>query len=295
MAIARKSGFRIRNAGAVLILAGLLILPPSIARAHGNDCRGGDDDDKDIAALAAQVAALQSQVNALSGLSAQIASLQSQINALSTLATQVAGLQTTVNTLQTSVNGFQQQISGLTNLASLGTYISINPGTVNGVLGPNLVFSGVNVQIVNGSTSTTTPNGLGNLIIGYNDDSGPYQSTTDANRSGSHNLIVGDEHRYTSAGGIVAGYGNQISSLYASVTGGTQNAALAYASTVSGGDSNSAKGSQSSISGGHFNVAAGTQASVSGGESNGADGEYAAVGGGTGNDATTQWEFLPAP
>jgi len=33
--------------------------------------------------------------------------------------------------------------------------------------------TGVNVQIVNGEGSTETANGLGNLIIGYNEERGP--------------------------------------------------------------------------------------------------------------------------
>ena len=37
-----------------------------------------------------------------------------------------------------------------------------------------------------------SPRGLGNLVIGYNEDSG------DDDRSGSHNLIVGGYHSYSS-------------------------------------------------------------------------------------------------
>ena len=53
---------------------------------------------------------------------------------------------------------------------------------------PTVQFSGapgtgVNVQIVNGMTSTATDNGAGNLVIGYNESPG--------NQAGSHNLLIG--------------------------------------------------------------------------------------------------------
>ena len=53
-------------------------------------------------------------------------------------------------------------------------------------------MTGANVQIVDGTGDTGgTPNGLGNLIVGYNASSGD-------TRTGSHNLVVGDLHTYTS-------------------------------------------------------------------------------------------------
>ena len=59
---------------------------------------------------------------------------------------------------------------------------------------------------------------LGNLIVGYNTDVGwP--------RTGSHNLIVGDRHGYTSYGGFVAGELNSIAAAWATVTGGQWNLA----------------------------------------------------------------------
>ena len=48
-------------------------------------------------------------------------------------------------------------------------------------------------------------------------------------------LIVGDDNGYSSVGGIVAGYGNLISGLYASASGGFGNTASGSFSSVSGG------------------------------------------------------------
>jgi hypothetical protein len=69
--------------------------------------------------------------------------------------------------------------------------------------GTDMVISGANLHIVNGAGATTTKNGLGNLIVGYNEkrDDTP---NTDV-RTGSHNLILGEENSFSSYGGIVGG------------------------------------------------------------------------------------------
>ena len=51
---------------------------------------------------------------------------------------------------------------------------------------------------------------------------------------GSHNLIVGGNHSYSSYGGFVAGDTNTISGPYATVTGGSK-CATGDAASVSGG------------------------------------------------------------
>ena len=101
-----------------------------------------------------------------------------------------------------------------------------------------IVVSGVNLQLVNGMDDTETKNCLGNLIVGYNEDQvdGEYSPIDAANdRTGSHNLIVGMEHTYSSYGGLVAGYANTISGNYSSVSGGGANTASGEFSSVSGG------------------------------------------------------------
>ncbi|MCP3919120.1 MAG: hypothetical protein GY711_26555 [bacterium] len=69
-----------------------------------------------------------------------------------------------------------------------------------------LRISNVNVQIVNGVGATngvpdlpnqTVTNGLGNLIVGYNELGNPDGDE----RTGSHNLIVGARHTCTGFGG----------------------------------------------------------------------------------------------
>jgi len=148
--------------------------------------------------------------------------------------------------------------------------------------GTTLQFSGINVQVVSGSGAThSVVNGKGNLIVGYN------EGTMGQTRTGSNNLIVGDEHEYTSSGGFVAGSRNTISGGSASVSGGFGNTAGTgvYAS-VSGGNGNTASGKLSSVSGGQTNTASAVFASVSGGSGNTASGLLSSVSGGSLNTAS---------
>lgn len=148
---------------------------------------------------------------------------------------------------------------------------------------PTVRFSGVNVQVVDGTGDTDgATNGRGNLIVGYNRD-----FTGSRIRTGSHNLVVGDEHAYSSYAGTVLGSVNSVTAPYASVTGGSFNTASDIAASVSGGSSNSASGLRASVSGGSFNTASGDWASVSGGSDNTASNFYASVSGGNSNTANS--------
>src|SRR4030095_3429438 len=138
-----------------------------------------------------------------------------------------------------------------------------------------LRISGVNVQIANGENATGLSHGLGNLIVGYQELRGEGDE-----RSGSHNIIVGQEHNYTSFGGLLAGHHNTTSSPWASVSGGGGNTASGLFASVSGGVANSATGQYSAVSGGIGNTATGTFSSVSGGNVNISSGEAASVSGG---------------
>jgi hypothetical protein len=159
---------------------------------------------------------------------------------------------------------------------------------------PTIQFSGANVQIVSGSGSTAgAVNGAGNLIVGYDESPGE--------QTGSHDIVVGSEHTYTSYGSIVGGQHNSATSNgtvvfgdqnkaggeYATATAGSKNIALGPYSAVSGGQSNEAVNadheSGSSVSGGSGNVARGLDNSISGGQSNHANGATSSVTGGFGN------------
>ena len=155
--------------------------------------------------------------------------------------------------------------------------------TGDAALGYLVTIARANVQIVDGTGATGSTSGLGNLVIGYN-ALGNSRGAGDV-RTGSHNLILGDQNNYSSFGGLVAGTGNIISGQYASVSGGVNNKASGQYASVSGGDFNTASGFVASVSGGSGNKASGYIASVSGGNRNTASGDYASVSGGAFNTA----------
>ena len=190
----------------------------------------------------------------------------------------------------------EELIALVARVAELETKLaSVSVGEVNGYSA--LTFSGVNVHILSGSGSTDeTVNGLGNLIVGYNKLRG-----SGDDRSGSHNIVVGEGNNYSSYGGLVAGYFNSNSGVYSSVTGGQYNAASGpyssvsggdrntaggWGSSVSGGDSNAASGDYSSVSGGGHNIASNIESSVSGGRNNIAGGVFSSVSGGNTHNAS---------
>ena len=132
------------------------------------------------------------------------------------------GLTEVIGQLQATVEAQQAYIT------QLQQYISISEETV--------LISGANLQVVSGEGSTDAPvNGTGNIIIGYDED-------ITADKSGSHNLVVGRGHAYSSFGGLVVGSGNSIIGAYSSVSGGEDNIASGIFSSVSGGAGNTASG-----------------------------------------------------
>jgi hypothetical protein len=162
-------------------------------------------------------------------------------------------------------------------LLSILPHITFQASGVDGK--PTLVFSGVNLQVINGSGAETTLNGEGNLVIGYN--------TIPGTQTGSHNLVLGTEAQsYTSYGGLLAGIDNHVTAPEASVTGGKVNRAAGQDSWVGGGLENEASGTSSSVSGGERNGATGPESSIFGGALNLASGAWSSVGGGLANDAT---------
>ena len=146
-----------------------------------------------------------------------------------------------------------------------------------------LSVTGANVMIIDGTGSTESTSGLGNLQVGYNALRGDGEVD---DRTGSHNLILGDLNNYSNSGGLVAGLYNTISGRYASVSGGSDNTASGETASVSGGASNIASGFFTSVSGGSQNSASGNRASVSGGSRNSATGDIASISGGAANLAS---------
>lgn len=159
-----------------------------------------------------------------------------------------------------------------------------------------LVLEGVNLQIVNGQGTTDTLNGLGNLIVGYNE--APLVGSCDD--SGSHNIVGGVQNSYSSFGGLVVGVSNNITNTFSSILGGTLNTSngargvivggannvvswIGIHNVVVGGSDNVTSGDHSVIVGGDHNSTAGTSGVVVGGEWNETLAPYSVVTGGWSN------------
>lgn len=155
-------------------------------------------------------------------------SLQNQINdinnsKLMNLNARVDGLNTSVGDLNTKVT------DGV--VPNLKNYVEVKTGDMNGVRGPHLVFRGVNVHVQSGTGATAdATSGLGNLVIGYNEQASPEQL-----RLGAHNLVGGSQNGFSSYGGLVFGVANKVTGTYGAVVGGENNTASGISSSVLGG------------------------------------------------------------
>lgn len=174
---------------------------------------------KGLAGLRARLDGVDSTIDALdtkytNGLNA----LQSQLDRrLDLVAAEVFRIDALIDTLQTSLSRIDAVLAGVSRRGS------------------TLLLTGINLQLVNGSGSTDSTNGLGNLILGYNGG-----DPTILDRNGSHNLVIGDGHSYTAgaSGGIVAGLFNTISGESTSILGGSLNVNNGIRSVIVSGNEN---------------------------------------------------------
>lgn len=137
-------------------------------------------------------------------------------------------------------------------------------------MAPTIRFEGVNVQVVNGTGLTEEPNGLGNLIIGYQEPRCCYEGNacwdSESNeRGGSHNLVVGSRNNYKGTATLVAGDFNGTWEDRAVCVGGSFNLAFQEATAVVGGQHNHAFGELAAVLGGRQNSACEDFQAVAGG------------------------------
>ena len=164
-----------------------------------------------------------------------------------------------------------------------------------------MTLTGMNLQLQNGEGTTyETPNGLGNLILGYHEEAGGHRSVAgdlmDGEvRTGSHNLVLGSGHTYTNSGGILGGYNNTMHGQGSSILAGQNNFTVGQWGSVLGGLDNRATGTLSCISGGHSNTASGDRASVSGGLLNFSEGIATSILGGQYVQVFGQYETASGP
>lgn len=204
-----------------------------------------------------------------------------------------------------SIAAMQAQIAALEAFVNpLQTYVDVDDTTDPAK--PVVRVTAANLQIVNGAgTTDAIPNGVGNLLVGYDEarttgamvcSFGAFANEPSCvvnggvwslvHKSGSHNVVIGQDHNYSQTAGLVAGLQNTVNAAYASVSGGYDNTASGLRSSVSGGQTNTASATYSRVSGGFRNTASGLYSSVSGGQFNSASGSYSSVSGGLGRTAT---------
>jgi hypothetical protein len=183
-------------------------------------------------------------------------------------------------------NESSEQLATEAEVAGLRARVAALESLLQGLSrnGTTLRLSGLNLQVVNGTGHTDNLNGLGNVIIGYNADQGD-------TRKGSHNLVIGDDHTYTSYSGVVSGEDNTLSAPRAFVAGGFANTASGNEAFVGGGAESTASGLRAFVGGGDGNTASGGGSAVVGGH-NTASGDSSFVGGGVGNNARGDRAFV---
>ncbi len=173
---------------------------------------------------------------------------------ISALMQQVRGLQDQVVALQTQLTDMHTQLA---SIEAIAPHVSLK--AVNGHDAAR--FSSANLQAVNGVGSTASANGLGNMIIGYDeaDTSGLYHCTIGTNpatqtpvanetdcvaaggewlntgfKTGSHYLVLGMQNNYSRWGGLITGTYNTSNFDFASVSGGHHNTASGSYSSITG-------------------------------------------------------------
>ncbi|MFT5584430.1 MAG: hypothetical protein ACI9VR_002015 [Cognaticolwellia sp.] len=180
--------------------------------------------------------------------------------------------------------------SGLSRVAAAEELLQLLSVSADG----DLVLSQANLYVQSGDGATDAPvNGKGNIILGYDEDDGN-------DKSGSHNLILGSYHSYTSYGGVtmglynetnerhvlVQGQGNTMEGAFGVVLASTESVGGAHYAAVLGGSYNLSQGTGAVVVGGSDNVASGDFSVVSGGQNNEASGTGSSVAGGYGGSSS---------
>ncbi|MCX7554006.1 hypothetical protein OS175_08965 [Marinicella sp. S1101] len=282
-----------------------------------------DDNDTRLDDLITLVGTLQNDLadanNAISTLQQTVLAQQNNITQLESttnfLINENSELVASLNDIENNVDTINSNsVLTLDGYLSLGFYKGLNAA----------VFEGINVQINDGSGDTEgATNGLGNLIVGYNEDATSprlFCSTpgifglgqcTDAGGTilsnvytGSHNIITGKGNSYTSFGGTIGGNSNILNTAHNVILTGFQNITSGgLYTTITTGQTNSNAGAYAiingganalitldstaaSITGGEFNVADTAFSTVSGGDNNYANGQYSTISGGSSNSTS---------
>ncbi|UCE08258.1 MAG: hypothetical protein JSW07_09645, partial [bacterium] len=192
-----------------------------------------------------------------------------------------------------NANGPYNVVGGGSSNTANGQYAFIGGGSGNTTDGNTTSLAGGADNTIRADYATIA-GGLGNEVIS------DYGTIAGGGRSDPYD--PGTRNRVTDRYGTIGGGGNncagnenddQVDAQYATVSGGTSNAARSYASTVAGGSFNTAESDSgwATVSGGRKNSAIGNHATVGGGKSNTASGYAATVAGGRNNRAQGNFSF----
>lgn len=254
-----------------LLLIGIVVSPAwagdTPANKEGADMpsmhssRGGVPAAEDrIAALEAALAAATAQINQLQNdLNAEVAARQAGDNSVTAaFASADAALQAQIDILNAiDVGAIDGRVSNIEETLTCVTY---------DVVTRDLIFVGCNVHVRDGSGLTQGASGLGNLVVGYNLDTGGV-----LNRFGSHNVIIGDGQAYATSGHLLTrslGSSNDMSvtigaDLSETVAGNRSTAVGSDSSVSVGKNSNMTVGEDSSVDiGNNSNITVGRDSSV---------------------------------
>lgn len=124
-----------------------------------------------------------------------------------------------------------------------------------------LRVTGANFQVVNGLGTTDTENGLGNILVGYQES-----QAVVCDRTGSHNIVGGLGNAYGSYGGLVMGLHNYVDAGYSAILSGAENTIMTTPHTQT---------PMSAIIGGQWNTTTSDHCVVVGGGNNFIDGAAA--------------------
>ena len=184
-----------------------------------------------------------------------------------------------IQMMQAQIIDLQTQVAILeaSSVSGLGAYISVDDSA------HTVLVSGANFQVVNGLGDNLSQNGLGNIIGGYNT---PVADSELLERTGSHNIIVGQGQRYTGNCNLIGGQDNLASGNLGIVLG-SQNNLGGIRNVMIGGSNNEANGVVNLVLGGAGNDIDGEHNVVLGGVGNFADGDYNVAVGGENNIANS--------
>lgn len=185
---------------------------------------------------------------------------------LATMDAKVAAASTTVENLELTMQTVDERVAS--NERVLGP-VDYDPRT------KTVRFTGVNVQIRNGTGSTDgAGDGTGNLVVGWN------EADDNDMRDGSHNVIVGSHHAWTGHSSIATGMDHALLGEGGAAIGGVANTAAAAGTALIGGQDNHSTAPGGVALGGAENHLTAELSTTLGGYANTADGAFSVIVGG---------------